>query len=290
MINWSDRISSKPVNFDVFLEYNNISVTSYEGFSLMMTLDLNISANDRLGIANIRKYEERRTAFVSIEGLEDPTFPSNTQGFIRRMIRRPTPGHIAIKAVTGSLNSSGNCTGVVTFNKSENDNTKILVASNLSGVVFSRHLGIILGDSADLSGQVACYVTGNSNAVNLVNQTITSSGYNRIYIDSQSRSAWSMPIADNVEERYYYQGNGPDFLMRLEGNNSPTQNGLVTFVYVPELEEQAFPIKPYSRVDYLYFSEQGDCQKVRNMPDWFGIDSQHAAEFNLTELLTGEAC
>jgi hypothetical protein len=195
-----------------------------------------------------------------------------------------------MNAVTGSVNSSGTCLGPVTFNKSLDDNTKILVAENLTGVVFSRHLGIILEDEDNLTVQIACSLTGNGSAVTLIDDIITSTGYENIYIDELTESAWSMPGAERLGERYYYRGDGPDFLQRLEGNYSPSANGIVTFVYVPELEEQAFVVDGYSRVAYLYFSGQGGCQKVRNTPDWFGIDNTHAGEFNVTDLTTGDPC
>ena len=94
----------------------------------------------------------------------------------------------------------------------------------------------------------------------------------------------------DLDERYYYVGNGPDFLKRLEGNYTASQNGLMTFINIPELEEEAFTIQDYSRVAFLYFSDQGACSKVRNAPDWFGIDDTYAEEFNLTGLLTYDAC
>lgn len=290
MPNWSSRISSKPVNFDVFLEYNNISIESGDGFSIRMDMDLNITVADKLGIAKIEKFDKRNFVSISLLGLEDPMFPMNTQGFIRRIIRRASPDHFSMNAVTGSVNSSGSCLGPVTFNKSEDDNTKILVAENLTGVVYSRHLGIILEDEDNLTVQISCSLTGNGSAVTLIDDIVTSTGYGNVYIDGLTKSSWSMPGAEMLGERYYYSGNGPDFLQRLEGNYSPSANGIVTFVYVPELEEQAFVVDGYSRVAYLYFSGQGACQKVRNMPDWFGIDGTNAAEFNVTDLTTGDPC
>ncbi len=290
MPNWSHRISSKPVNFDVSLEYGNISIENIDGFSLRIGMDLNVTVTDKLSIAKIEKINTRKFVTISLLGLEDPFFPLNTQGFIRRIIRAASPAHFSRNVVAGSENSSGTCSGVVTFNKSEDDNTKILVAENLTDVVYSRHLGIILEDEENLTGQIDCYITGNSSAVDLANETVTSTGYETIYIDEQTKSAWSMPGSANLAERYYYPGNGPDFLHRLEENYTPSTNGIVTFIYVPELEEQSFEIEDYSRVAYMYFSEQAGCQKVRNSPDWFGIDDPHAAEFNLTELTTGESC
>ncbi len=290
MPNWSYRISSKPVNFDVSLEYGNISVENKDGFSLIIGMDLNVTATDKLGIARIEKVNARKSITISLLGLEDPIFPLNTQGFIRRIIRRASPDHFSMLVVSGSDNTSGECEGPVTFNKSLDDPTKILVAENLTGVVYSNHLGIILEDEDNLTGQIGCYLTGNSSAVELVNATIASTGYDTVYIDGESESAFSMPGAGSLAERYYYSGNGPDFLQRLEGNYTPSADGIVTFIYAPELEEQAYPIEDYPRVAYMFFTEQGICYKVRNTPDWFGINDAYAAEFNVTGLLTADPC
>jgi hypothetical protein len=290
MPNWSQRILSKPVNFDVILEYGNVSIDNNDGVSLLVGMDLNITITDKLDIAKIEKSNVRKYVTISLLGLEDPMFPLNTQGFIRRIIRLASPSHFCRNVVTGSDNSSGSCGGVITFNKSEDDNTKILAADDSAGIVFSRHLGVILEDEENLTGQISCSLTGNNSAVALVNDTITSTGYESIYVDEDTESAWSMPGTAYFAERYYYPGDGPNFLQRLEGNYSTSNNGILTFVYVPELEEQAFEIKDYSRIAYLYFSEQGLCEKVRNAPDWFGIDASYAADFNVTGLMTGDTC
>jgi len=290
MPEWSYRITSNPVNFDVSLQYGNISVENYDGFSLRIGMDFNLTVTDRLKISKIEKLNSHKFVTVSIAGIEDPIFPLNTQGFVRRIIRPASPPYFVQRILIASSNSSGNCSGVVTFNKSECDTSKILAADTQAGVVFACYSGVILGDSRNLTGQTGCYVTGNSSSVSLVNQTVTSSGYSTVYLDGISRSVWSMPGPGILADKYYYRGNGPDFLMRLEGNYSPSGSGILSFIYAPEFEEQALPVDAYSRVDYLYFSGQGGCEKVRNTPDWFGIDSEHAAEFNITELLTGGSC
>lgn len=290
MPNWSYRISNKPVNFYVSLEFGNISVENNDGFSLLIGMDLNLTVSDKLGIARIDKIRDRKFVTISLLGLEDPIFPLSTGGFVRRIIRRASPDHFSMLVVSGSDNTSGECEGAITFNKSLDDTTKILVAEDSTGIVYGNHLGIILEDEENLTGQIGCYLTGNSSAVELVNATIISSGYDTIYIDGESESAFSMPGANNLAERYYYGGNGPDFIQRLEGNYSPSSNGMVTFIYAPELEEQAYSIEDYPRVAYLFFSDQGVCNKVRNMPDWYGINDAYADEFNMTGLVTADPC
>lgn len=290
MANWSYRISSIATDFDVFLEYGNISIENNNGFSLLIGMDLNMTITDKLKITKMEKINSRKSVTISVVGMEDPIFPLNTQGFVRRIIRLSSPVYFTKRVLVASDNSSGSCSGDVTFNKSECDTNKILVADDSSGVTFACHLGIILDDNEDLSGDTSCYLTGNGSSVNLVNETVTSSGYWKIYVDEDSKSAWSMPGAENLGERYYYKGSGPDFLQRLEGNYSPSSKGIVTFIYLPELEEQAYPVGDYSRVAYRFFSDQGTCDKVRNAPGWFGLDNTHAPEFNLTDILTADTC
>jgi hypothetical protein len=290
MPNWSARISSKPVNFNVALGYGNISVEQNDAFSIKIGMDINMTLTDKLDRVKIEKTNMRKYVTVTILGLEDPFFPLNTNGFIRRIIREADPTHVNMNVVTGSVNSSGSCSRVVTFNKSEDDNTKILVANNLTGIQYDRHLGIILEDEDDLSGEdLACYITGNGSSVSLVTNAIAS-GYDKIYIDNNTKSAWSIPLADNIPERYYYTVDGPTFLQRLEGNYTPSANGIATFIYVPELQEQAFPIQDYSRVAYRYFSDDGDCYQVENMDEWFGLDNSDISKFNMTGLLTADSC
>ncbi|MBN1897107.1 MAG: hypothetical protein JW789_05325 [Candidatus Aenigmarchaeota archaeon] len=286
---WSERISSKSTSFDLELQYGNISVENNDGFSIRVGVDINISVTDKLERVKIEKFNERKYVDITVNGLEDPMFLLNTQGFIRRIIRTPEPSHVAMNVVTGGSYSGGSCAGEVTFNKSEVDNTKILVAENITGVVYARHLGIILADNDNLTSQVACSVTGNSSAVALV-QAAIASGATEIYIDDSTQTAWSIPLETNIAERYYYRGAGPNFLQRLEGGNDTSPDGMFTFIYTPELEEQAFPVFDYSRVAYRYFAGEGDCYQVNNMPEWFGIDSADSDALNLTELLTATPC
>ncbi len=289
MPNWSQRIVSNPVNFDVVLEYGNISVENHDGFSVTIGMDINITATDKQKRVKIVKTNMRKYITVSVLGLEDPFFPLNTQGFVRRIIRHADPAYANMNVVEGSANSSGTCSGQVTFNKSEDDDTKILVAENLTGVTYSNHLGIILEEDDNLTSHVACSVTGNNSAVSLVSDVLTY-GYDVIYIDGGTKSAWSMPVAESLPERYYYRADGPTFLQRLEGNYTPSPDGIATFIYVPELQEQAFPVEDYSRTAYRYFSGDGDCYQVNNMPGWFGMDGSDAQKLNLTDLLTATPC
>ena len=290
MPNWSQRISAKPVNFDVVLEYGNISVENNDGYSLKVGMDINITVSDSLGKARLERRNVRNYVTISLVGLEDPMFPLNTQGFVRRTIRKPPLSDAWKRLVSSPTYAYGGCAGPVTFNTSEDDDTKILVAQNLTGVVFSRHLGIILDESDNLSGQIGCYFTGNASAYDIISAFSDGSGSPLVYMDGDGLSVWSAPAASDLAERYYYSAGGPDFLQRLEGDYTYNPDGLSTFIYVPEFEEQALPVKSRSRVAYRYFSDVGSCSQVNGMPAWFGMDSTDASRFGVGDLLTATPC
>jgi hypothetical protein len=290
MPDWDERISAKDTNFDVSIEYGNLTVENGDGFSIHVAIDVNVTVTEKFGRARIQKFNVRKDAYVSVIGLEDPLFPMRTQGFIRRTIREAPLRYAAERLVAVPTYAYGNCTGLLTFNKSEVDVSKILAAENLSGVVYARHLGIILSDSDNMSGQIGCYLTGNASAYEILHAFSEALPAAKAHIDQGSKSAWSFPVADDLQGRYYYAGGGPDFLERLEGKLVESGDGVSTFVYVPELEEQALTVTPNSRVDWRYFAGDGDCYQVTGLPAWFGMDASDAARYGLTALLTAKSC
>jgi hypothetical protein len=286
MPNWSARISAKDTNFDVSIAYANLTVENGGGFSILLGIDVNITVTEKLGRARIERVNVRKEAYVSVVGLEDPIFPMETQGFIRRTIRRAPLGYAAQRLLSVPSYAYGNCTGPLTFDKSEVDTTKILAAENLSGVVYARHLGTIISDSDNMSGQTGCYLTGNASAYEILSSFTQAHPDASVRMDQESKSAWSLPLAEDLQGRYYYAGGGPDFLERLEGRLEESDGGISTFVYVPELEEQALPVTPDSRVEWRYFSGDGDCYQLRGLPAWFGMDTDDAARYGLSDILT----
>lgn len=290
MPNWSARITAKDTNFGVSVEYGNLTIENRDGFSIEVGIDVNVTVTERLGRARIDKVNVRKVAVVSVEGLEDPLFPMNTHGFIRRTIRRAPMGYAAENLLTVPTYAYGNCTGQLTFNKSEVDTGKILVTDNLTDVVYVRHLGIILSDSDDLSGQTDCYLTGEAGAYATLYSFAQAHPGATLYVDQESKSAWSLPLAEGMQGRYYYAGGGPDFLQRLEGKLQESSGGMSTFAYVPELEEQALTVTPDSRVEWRYFGGDGSCYQLRGLPAWFGMDADDAAKYGLSDLLTAYPC
>ena len=278
--NWKSAMLDIETGFETILDYDNLQIENHDGLNVKAAVNLSVSVSDKLGIAGVDR-GVKKTVLVSVKDINDPIFPLNTQGYIKRSIREYPYPYYAVKIVKG--NSSGSCSGVVSFDPEATDSEKILVTRNASGI--SGFRGVV-GETDD-APDVSCYIIGASGAVELINQTIMHSNYTQIYLDSNTSGVWSLPINEGIANGYYYKENGPDMLMRLEGNLSPSVNGFQTFVSIPELETQGVPVREtQTRVAYLYFSDQiYNGQRVRGLPDWFRIDAEHAAIYNLTELL-----
>lgn len=287
--NWTERISSVPTNFEVNVGYSDLGVSTYNYRNIMISADLNVSVRDDLNIARIEKGNIKYETLVSLTNMEDPIFPLKTNGVLTRIIKFSPFSYRAKKIVIGSANSKGSCSGSVTFEKSECDTTKILVAYNTTGVNFGCYGGVVIEESVDLSSDINCYVTGNGSSVGLVNSTITGTGYQKVYLDNETESVWHLPINLELDDGYYFQGEGPNYLKRLEGSLESSQNGLESLINAPELQSMSIPIKENQvSLDYLYFSDQDYIgYGVRGLPDWFKINQTIAVRYNLNELFEG---
>ncbi len=286
--NWTNFIKNIQINFNFSLNYSDLDVNNYDGFNLNVSSIFYTEVRDSILELKVNKTVQKQV-LVSLEGLEDPLFPLNTGGFIKRTIKKYPYPFYTKKVVVGT-NSLGNCTGNVSFDINDpNKSEKILIIYNASGI--SGFLGVV-GETNDLPNS-ECYIVGASNAVNLVNETINQINVSEVYLDQETKGVWSLPLKIGIEEKYYYQEDGPDFFQRLENKTGSSINnngrGLETFVYIPELEDVKIPINSRSRVDYLYFSNEtysiDNIKSVRGFPEWFKIDINSAGKYNLTELL-----
>lgn len=287
--NWTKRILDVPTNFQISLEYSNLDIEVHNYCNIRVSANLNVSVTDSLNIAGIKKKNIDYETLIPLTDMEDPIFPLKTNGVLTRTIRISPFSYRARKIVKGSSNSKGSCSGNVTFEKAECDNTKILVAQNTTGVNFGCYKGVVVEESVDLSNDTNCYVTGNGSSINLVNSTITGTGYQRVYLDNQTKSVWHLPIELELDKGYYFQGEGPDYLKRLEGSLQGSQNGLESLINAPELESLSIPIKEDQvSLDYLYFSDQDYIgYEVRGLPAWFRINQSIADRYSLNELFEG---
>jgi hypothetical protein len=286
---WENSILKTPTNFFVKLNHTHIEIKNHNGFELNVSVFANITVSDRLDTARIKKENLLKEVKIPIEGVEDPVYTLNSEGFVRRTVMKSPYPYTAIILVNGT-SSKGFCEGPVTFNSSNPNPDEILVINNASGI--SGFKGVVGETNNVPSDNVDCYVIGADNAVDIINNSVNAVGYYEIYIDNSTScplAVWHLPINLDIENGYYRSGDGPNFLMRLEGNlsNSTDGFGIESFVNIEELRSQGIEIcDDCSVVDYLYFTKSNiNTCNVRGLPDWFRIDGYHAAKYNLTELL-----
>jgi len=285
LADWRDSILGIHTSFDVYLNYSNLQLQNYNGVRLNATVNMELNVSDMIGIARIDR-QFTKTVLVSVEGLEDPVFSLETGGKIMRVIDEYPYPYLAEKVVTGTGNAD--CTGSLTFNASAPSPGKILVTTDASGV--TGFLGVV-AEAGNLPGAgVTCYIVSASDAVSRINSVVSRSNYTVLYLDNETRAAWSLPVSEAAEHGYYmnnFSSSGPDFFHRLEGNLSAMSNGMESIVNLPELSGAGVPTKQDQvSIDYLYFSEQiYNGYAVRGLPSWFRIDSTNAARYNLTELM-----
>ena len=288
LANWTKKITDVPVNFRVNISFSGLGVASNSSFAIVASGRLSVSVADELGIANMTKNGEYYEALITVEEAEDPIFTLKTNGVVTRSIRISPYPYRAKKIVAGGANSTGNCSGNVTFNKTD-CSSKILVAENISGVSFGCFSGFVIEDSANLSASSSCFVTGNSSAFEAISQAVSQTGYGFLYLDGNTRSVWHLPIRDEIDNKYYFAGNGPVFLKRLEGDLNETAEGMETIVNLPELQSNQLPIKEnVISVDYIYFGDQDYLgYPVRGLQGWFRLNKTFVDKYGLTELCNG---
>jgi len=281
LTDWIKKINNKDINFNLNLSYSNLTF-SIKYYTLTVSSKFLLNISSKLGNMYLAR-EKYIPVNVSLLGLEDPSFPLHTEGFVRRYIRS-YPFPYTARVIVNGTSAKGSCSGNVTFNQTP-DSSKILVTHNASNV--SGFLGVI-AETTDIPS-VECYVIGAANAVQEVNETVSRTGYWRIYVDnttSMPNAVWHLPILTAIENGYYISGHGPSYLMRMENNMNSSEEGIESFVNVPELELNKIEVKDYSRVDHLYFSNNNTISYgVKGLPQWFKIDEYHASLYNLTILL-----
>jgi hypothetical protein len=279
LADWRSKILNVSTSFDSNLSYYDFSMES-DGFDVKFNIGLNVNVSHRNRDLAIKRNDTFQ-GIVSIENIEDPIMTIKTRGYVRRVFKKYPFSFYARKIVEGI--GEGSCIGNVTFDSSSMDNEKILVTYN--GSEISGFRGVV-AQTTDIP-DVDCYVVGASDAVEKINQTINEINYTEIYLDNETNAVWSLPINFGLQGNYYYPGDGPNILNRLEGNLTNTSNGIFTFVNTDELQQFGLEVKANQSVlDYIYFSNDTvGGYLVRGLPSWFRIDIYSAGKFNLTELL-----
>ena len=280
---WIEEVSNVQSGFNVGIKLEDVSIKNKDGFNLLMSARISINVSDSSNVSSISGVFDKNIS-ISVEGLEDPLFPLMTSGAVKRVIEKYDSDYHALQ-MSGS-NSEGNCSGTVTFDEGAADKaSKILVTQTASASDYSAFVGVVSEDSIILSQapyNVNCYVSGVTNATQKVTENET------LYIDEPSNSAWHLPMISAIPGGYYHRGDGPNYLQRLEGDCSPSDEGtgIETFL-LPAEETTSYPEK--SRLGYHYLSSQTHqaCRKARWFEEWFRLKPQDMADYNISGLSYG---
>ena len=275
---WRMRLLAVETGFAKTLSFALVSASGSDGFSLLVRSRLIANVTDANGKVRIDR-EFVANYPVAVTEIEDPMYAVETGGMITRSVKAYAHPFYAQKAVTGTAH--GMCFGNATFDPSPNAG-KIFVTDDATGI--SGFAGVI--SQTGLPSQ-ECYITGVPGAVALINATVLNAGYDGLLIDNATSGVWSLPIRDGVDSGSAFNGYGPGFVNRLEGNLTPHDDGIVSFVNTMDLAAAGIAVKQnQTTTDYLYFLDEIiNGRKVRGMPEWFRIDAATAARFNLTDLL-----
>lgn len=289
-----ENIADK-TGFNVELKEVSIYIKQNDSFNVLFSVNVTINISDKLEFMGIEKTIVSN-ALVSIEDVEDPSFPLNTYGRILRFIRRSNVSKDNSFLVQG-LNSSGYVSGEA-FVINSSDLTmgyadKILVTDTVAGkeAIASVFKGVVSeGDviiPAGLSGKA---ITGATDARNKIQNN------SKIYLDQSTKRVWDLSnLTWDIQNGYYHSsGSGASFLDRLEGKTvlSPEYvYGLETFVYLPDLTDADLSVNTLaSCLDYEYW--QGTAgSSIRNgnydsVYNWFKIDGDNAIIYGIGDLIT----
>lgn len=282
---WVERILAVDTSFRTLLNYSNFTVENYDGFNLRVSASMVLNMSDTRGTARIDRALQK-TVIVSVESMEDPVFPMNSNGFVTRIITECPYSEPAIR--TEGIDAHGNCTGNATFDlNTPSPGEKIFVNQTVtpSDPILDSFSGVVAVEDIGLSGNVDCFVTGAAGAMGIAENST-------LYLDENTHSAWKMNIKNGLELGCYYRGDGPDLLKRLGGDMSETAgNGMETFVSIPELEGIGMETsETQSSIEHLYFNGPHEGCRARGMPDWFRIDGDRRSKYNLTWLTYGTGC
>lgn len=276
---WRSRLLAVETGFPKSVTFGLNSVNGSRGFDLLADahLAVNVSdAEDRLAVE--RDFSSDFP--VSLVDIEDPVYTVETWGMRAVSVKPYRHPFYARKAVSGA--AVGSCFGNMTLETGTPNAGRVLVTSDATGAF--GFAGVV--SETGVPDQ-ECYMTGVANAVELLNQTVQEAGYDGLLIDEGSGGVWSLPFRDGLDSGNHYSGYGPGMIGRLEGNLTPQDGGLVSFVNTDDLPLAGLDVKEnQTRTDYLYFSDEiVNGKTVRGMPEWFRVDVATAARFGLSELV-----
>jgi len=124
------------------------------------------------------------------------------------------------------------------------------------------------------------FYTINSNA--RVSRKIYSTIYEGNYVSGGDYSN----LIEHVNKGYYSANtDAPSFLKKLEGDFSADENGIESFVILPEFSAQGLSVKDKTCIDYIYFSSNTPVSySYSSVANWFKIDNEddHLNKYQLS--------
>ncbi|MFP4047859.1 MAG: hypothetical protein ACLFT4_08915 [Bacteroidales bacterium] len=93
-------------------------------------------------------------------------------------------------------------------------------------------------------------------------------------------------LEEHIENKYYAANNrSPDFMSRFEGSFSADENGVESFVNIPDMDSQNLDTEEKSCLDYIYFSnESPPYETISGLPEWVKIDDDHLKKYQVENL------
>lgn len=281
--------------FNVDFDNIQIYINQNDSFNVLFSVNVTLNISDKLETMGIEKVITSN-ALVSIENIEDPSFPLNTYGRVLRFIRKSNASKDNSFLVQG-LNSSGYVSGD-SFVINSSDLTvghadKILVTDTVAGkeAIASVFKGVVSeGDVVIPAGLMGKAITGATDARSKVRNNT------KIYLDQNTRKVWDLAnLTQDIKNGYYQSSDsGASFLDRLEGNKTLSPEyayGIETFVYLPDLTDADIPVNTLaSCLDYQYWQDivGGEIRNGNYDPvySWFKIDGNNAIIYGIGDLIT----
>ncbi|MFH0929207.1 MAG: hypothetical protein V1818_02500 [Candidatus Aenigmatarchaeota archaeon] len=296
LVFWQERINEIADRSGFFVEFDNIQiyVNQSDSFNLLFSVNISINISDKIEVMGVLKSISTDVQ-VSIEGVEDPTFPLNTYGRVVRFIRQSNASKETHYLVEGT-NASGYVTGEAFVIDSSELTTgysdKVLVTDSIAGKesIASVFKGVVSESDALIPpGIWGKAITGAAGA----RQAIANG--TKIYLDHDTKKVWDLGnLTSDIKSEYYHSSlYGASFLDRLEGNTALSPEyafGLETFVYLPDITSAGVGVdNDASCVDYRYWNGVAGSEIRNNNYDpiytWFKIDATSAVEYGISDLV-----
>lgn len=286
---WIDEVEVKSERrgFQLNLTFYQFRVDE-DPFELNITLSYLVNLTEASREFSFNK-DMKRKAPVSLEGLEDPLFPLNTNGLIGRKFKAYNPAYFTQVTAEGeggngwaageSIKKKANDTAV---SKVEDD-SKVLVLrkrGNLENSTLNSFAAVLIESDASMAGVNVPYVKNAPGAFdNTPNGT-------RIVVSYPENKTWDISNLYKMwKEELYVEGSGPSFFQRLE-NNLTDSDGVETFVKKSELANAGLEVdRNASSVASVYFSSSNpSTYKIKGIPQYFRLDGNHLSFYGCEEL------